>query len=175
MAPAFEKDVRSKQWHPFKPANYRVVLQALIKYRGADVRFLEWGSATGVITIMADLLGYEAYGIELDASLVETARELAQRNQSKARFAAGSFLPTGYLWEPEGGDGRLGTIGEGTAGYDELGIDMQEFDVVFGFPWDGETDMMLDLMAKRGGTEARLLVNMTNRGIYEYRGGKRQV
>ena len=52
---------------------------------------------------------------------------------------------------------------------------MQEFDVVFGFPWDGETDMMLDLMAKRGGTEARLLVNMTNRGIYEYRGGKRQV
>jgi hypothetical protein len=174
MATRFENDVRSKQWHPFKPAKYRVVLQALIKYRGPNIRFLEWGSATGVITIMADLLGYEACGIELDASLVEVSRELAERNQSKARFAAGSFLPTGYRWEPESGDGRLGTIGEGMAGYDELGIDLKEFDVVFGFPWDGEDDMMLDLMTECGGTEARLLVNMANRGIYEYRGGQRQ-
>ncbi len=174
MAARFDKDVRSQQWHPFLPANYRVVLQALIDYRAPNVRFLEWGSATGVITIMADLLGYEAFGIELDAGLVDMARELASRNESKARFAAGSFLPTSYRWEPEGGDGRMGTIGEGASGYDELGHELKEFDVVFGFPWDGEDTMMLDLMTAHGGPEARLLVNMTNRGIYEYRGGIRQ-
>ncbi|MBT3345442.1 MAG: class I SAM-dependent methyltransferase [Gemmatimonadetes bacterium] len=173
MAARFDEEVRSQQWHPFLPANYQVVLQALIQYRASDTRFLEWGSATGVITIMADLLGYEAFGIELDADLVETARELATRNDSKARFAAGSFLPTAYRWEPESGDGRMGTIGEGTAGYDELGHQLPEFDVVFAFPWDGEVDMMVDLMRTHGGKDATLLVNMANQGVHEYRGGER--
>lgn len=174
MAARFEEEVRSQQWHPFKPANYRVVLEALVAYRGSQLRFLEWGSATGVITIMADLLGYEAYGIELDADLVDVSRQLAERNESRARFAAGSFLPTAYRYEPESGDGRLGTIGEGTSGYDELGHQLQDFDVVFGFPWDGEVDMMLHLMNAHGSADARLLVNMTNSGVHEYIGGQRQ-
>jgi hypothetical protein len=173
LAARFDEDVRSKQWHPFLPANYRVVLQALVARRAPDVRFLEWGSATGVITIMADLLGYEAYGIELDADLVDVARELALRNESKALFAAGSFLPASYRWKPDGGDGRMGTIGEGASGYDELGHDLNEFDVVFGFPWDGEIDMMLDLFRQHGRADARLLVNMTNDGVHEYRDGER--
>ncbi len=173
MAARFDEDVRSKQWHPFLPANYRVVLQALVTRRAHDVRFLEWGSATGVITIMADLLGYEAYGIELDADLVDVARELALRNESKALFAAGSFLPASYRWKPDGGDSRMGTIGEGASGYDDLGHNLNEFDVVFGFPWDGEIDMMLDLFRQHGRADARLLVNMTNDGVHEYRDGER--
>ena len=37
---------------------------------GRAVSFLEWGSGTGVITIMADMLGFEAYGIEINPALV---------------------------------------------------------------------------------------------------------
>ena len=80
------------------------------------LKFLEWGSASGVITIMADMLGFEAYGIELDESLVNTSRTLATTFESNARFAAGSFLPAGYVWRPAGGDGRIATIGDGAFG-----------------------------------------------------------
>src|SRR3990167_1740579 len=82
----FTAQVSDRQFHPFVAADYEVVCQALLPYRGRGLRFLEWGSATGVITIMADLLGFEAYGIELDSTLVTTARGLATRFDSGARF-----------------------------------------------------------------------------------------
>ena len=94
----FDIKVRQKSFHPFVAADYDVVLEALLPLRAPGLKFLEWGSATGIITIMADLLGFEAYGIELDSSLVGHARDLARRNGSEARFAAGSFLPSGYRW-----------------------------------------------------------------------------
>src|SRR5690606_25525290 len=106
---------------------------------------------TGVITIMADLLGYDAYGIEIDESLVEIAVRVASRYGSKARFAAGSFLPEGYVWRPRHGDGRLGTVGEGRSGYLQLGHPLDDFDLVYGYPWGGEEGLMLDLIRARGG------------------------
>ena len=69
----FELEVRDRRFHPFVAADYARVQQALIAHRAPGLRFLEWGSASGVITIMADLLGYEAYGIELDGALVDGA------------------------------------------------------------------------------------------------------
>jgi SAM-dependent methyltransferase len=170
----FDHDVRDHRFHPFVAANYESVLAALIAQRAPGLTFLEWGSATGVITIMADLLGYEAYGIELDASLVRTARALAAKFDSGATFVAGSFLPQGYTWRPKDGDGRLGTIGEGRSGYLELGKSLDEFDVVFGYPWAGEEAMMHDLMRRYGGSDARLMVHGTDRGVEVWRRGRRQ-
>lgn len=169
----FDREVRSRDFHPFVAADYDVVLAALLAQRGPGQRFLEWGSATGVVTIMADLLGYEAYGIELDARLVATARELAARHGSGARFAAGSFLPTGYRWRPRNGDGRLGTIGEGASAYPELGHPLEDFDVVYGFPWHGEEAMMHDLMRVYGGRGARLLIHGVPDGVRVFRDGRR--
>jgi hypothetical protein len=169
----FDVDVRGHGFHPFVAADYAGVLAALIRHRGPGLRFLEWGSASGVITIMADLLGFEAYGIELDADLVRTARALATRFESRARFAVGSFLPAGYVWRPIGGDGRIATIGDGASGYRELGHPLDEFDVVFGYPWSGEEPMMRDLMTSYGGSDALLLLNTVNRGVIEYRNGPR--
>ncbi len=170
----FDHEVRDQRWHPFVAANYEAVLDALIAQRAPGLKFLEWGSATGVITIMADLLGYEAYGIELDGSLVDTARALAARFESKATFVAGSFLPEGYQWKPKDGDGRLGTIGQGRSGYLQLGKPLDEFDVVFGYPWAGEEAMMHDLMRCYGGRDARLMIHGTDRGMEIYREGKKQ-
>lgn len=170
----FDHDVRDRRWHPFVAANYEAVLETLVALRAPGLRFLEWGSATGVITIMADLLGYEAYGIELDGSLVRTARVLAEQFESGARFVEGSFLPEGYRWKPRDGDGRLGTIGSGRSGYLELGKSLDEFDVVFGYPWDGEGAMMHDLMRSYGAPGARLLVHGTDTGVEVYRDGRRE-
>lgn len=167
----FDAEVRQKDFHPFVPADYERVLQALLPLRAPGVRFLEWGSATGVITIMADLLGFEAYGIELDAELVATARELARKHGSSARFAAGSFIPSGYRYRPRHGDGRLGTIGVGESGYRELGHPLDDFDIVYGYPWGGEEPLMLDLMRAYGARDARLMM-LGGSEVRIYRGGR---
>jgi len=168
----FEVEVRDQRFHPFVAANYEEVLAALQPHRGPGLRFLEWGSATGVITIMADLLGFEACGIEIDASLVAKARHLATRFDSRARFTAGSFLPEGYRWRPRDGDGRIGTVGTGPSGYLELGRALDEFDVVFGYPWGGEEPLMLDLMKSYGRSDALLLLANVDNRIRGYRGGR---
>jgi len=155
----FDGDVRAKKWHPFVAADYERVLEALLSQRAPGLRFLEWGSATGVVTIVADLLGYEAYGIELDSRLVDIARTLAKKYDSQARFAIGSFLPAGYQWRPSHGDARLGTIGHGPSGYPELGHPLDDFDIVYGYPWSGEEPIMRDLMSQYGRKGARLLLH----------------
>jgi hypothetical protein len=155
----FDIDVRQHEFHPFVPANYDRVLRTLLPLRAPGLRFLEWGSATGVITIIADLLGFDACGIELDPQLVEIARELAGRYQSGARFAAGSFLPAGYEFRTRDGDARQGSIGKGPSGYLELRRPLEDFDLVFGYPWSGEEPLMRDLMRRYGGEGARLLIH----------------
>ena len=168
----FTAEVSDRRFHPFVAADYEVVCQALLPYRGRGLRFLEWGSATGVITIMADLLGFEAYGIELDSTLVTTARGLTARFDSGAQFVAGSFLPTGYRWRPSDGDARTGTLGTGPSGYLQLGLSLDDFDLVFGYPWDGEEPMMLDLMKCYGRRDAVLLLNSVTTGVTAYRDGR---
>jgi len=171
----FDREVRRVEFHPFVPADYERMLQLLLALRAPGLRFLEWGSATGVITIMADLLGFEAYGIELDPELVEIARGLAERFGSGARFAAGSFIPAGYEWKPRTGDARIGTIGQGVSGYAELGCALDDFDLVYAYPWDGEDPMMHDLLRARGRPGARLVLAGGAEGVRVYRGTAREL
>lgn len=171
----FDRTVREPGFHPFVAADYDAVRAVLLRLRAPGRRFLEWGSATGIITIMADLMGFDACGIELDASLVATARAVAARHGSQARFVAASFLPEGYRWQTRGGDARTGTIGEGPSGYLQLGHALEDFDVVFGYPWDGEAPLMLDLMQRYGRHDALLMLHDPVAGIRLYRGGREVV
>jgi hypothetical protein len=161
----FDREVRDHHWHPFVAADYDRVLSSLLDLRAPGLRFLEWGSATGVIAIMADLLGFEAYGIEIDPDLVHIARDLASRHGSSARFEVGSFLPAGYEWRSKNGDGRRGTIGHGDSAYPGLGHPLEDFDLVYVYPWTGEEPMMHDLMRCYGRPGARLLLPNNRDGI----------
>jgi hypothetical protein len=167
----FDDEVRSAEFHPFMPANYERVLDGLVAIRAPGLRFLEWGSATGVIAILADLLGFEAYGIELDPELVDISRALAARHGSGARFAAGSLFPADYHYLPPDGDTRTGTLGDGVSAYDELGLSLADFDVVYGYPWDGEDPVMHDVMRSHGAPGARLLLQSGVRGLCTFRDG----
>jgi hypothetical protein len=165
----FDLEVRQEGFHPFVAADYEAVLRALQALPHPRARFLELGSATGVITILADLLGFEARGIELDPALVELARRLAKQHHSKARFVAGSYLPAGYQWRPPDGDRRMGTIGEGVSAYRELGKSLDDFDVVFVYPWDGEAGMAHDLMRRYGSRTAQLITYSVTDGVVLHR------
>ena len=167
----FDAEVRRESFHPFVPADYERVLTALAALHRPGLRFLELGSATGVIAIMADLLGFDACGIELDESLVEVSRGLARRHNSGARFAAGSFLPDGYRFSGVDGDARIGTLGYGTPAYAALGHTLADFDVVYGYPWDGEGPILHDLMRRHGAPGARLVVLSGSDGVRVFRDG----
>lgn len=167
----FDADVRKHRWHPFVASDYGTVETCLLQLRQPGLRFLELGSATGVITIMADLLGFEAYGIELDPELVAVARRLASDFDSQARFAVGSFFPARYDWRSEDGDSRMGTLGRGVPGYAELQHPLEDFDVVFAYPWGGEEPIVHDLMRRHGGRDARLLLHETQ-DVHLYQRGQ---
>ena len=171
----FDTRVRDREFHPFVAADYEAVRSALLRHRKPGARFLEWGSATGVITIMADMLGFEATGIELDSGLVRTAQTLAAKFESRARFVTGSFLPTGFHWRSPVANVISSTTGDGPSGYLQLGLSLDDFDVVFGYPWSGEAPMMLDLMRQFGHEDALLLLNDTTTGVHAYRRGKEVV
>jgi hypothetical protein len=168
----FDREVRAVDFHPFVPGDYETVLAGLVRLRAPGARFLEWGSATGVITILADLLGFEAYGIELDPRLVEMARGLAARHRSKARFETGSFFPAGYRYRAPNGETRTGTLDSGESAYPKLGHPLDDFDVVYGYPWDGEEPVMLDLMRHYGARDARLMLMSGTAGPRIFRDGK---
>jgi hypothetical protein len=53
-----------------------------------------------------------------------------------------------------------------------LGRALEDFDVVFGYPWGGEKPIMLDVMQQYGGRDALLLLHDTNEGVRAYRGGR---
>jgi hypothetical protein len=160
----FDRAVRDKAFHPFVAADYHVVLETLARVRATFAdrsrrpTMIELGSGNGVIAIMADLLGFDAVGIELDGSLVAIARELAQRYDSSARFAVGSFIPSGYTWRSESGDARMGTIGSGPSAYRELGRALDDFDVVYAYPWEGEAPIIRDLARRYANPHATLVL-----------------
>lgn len=168
----FDRTVRERGFHAFIPSDYDMVLASLMEHRAAGRRFLELGSGSGIITILADLAGFDACGIEIDLELSNTARELAQRFGSHARFVHGSFFPAGYTYRSANGDLRTGTLGEGRSGYQELGLALDDFDVVFGYPWGGEEPVLLDLMKRYGSPEALLLMHSVTDGMLVYRGGR---
>lgn len=147
------------EWHSFVPADYDTVLADLLSIRERGGRFLELGSATGVIAIMADLLGFEACGIEIAPELVTEARGLAQRFESGARFATGSYLPVGYRFESKTGDSRMGTVGVSGSAYAELRYELADFDWVYAYPWPGETEVVRDVMRRCAAPGAQLLLH----------------
>lgn len=128
--------------------------------------FCEWGSGFGVITGLAAFLGYEAYGIEVEGELVNHSRGLAEDFGLRAEFVHGSFVP-------RGGEDRIHTSGpyswlttEGDYAYDEMGLDADDFDVVFAYPWPDEEGVVADLFDRYGGEGAVLV---TYHGGTEFR------
>lgn len=156
---------RGDTWHSFVPAEYDTILRALMEIRGRGGRFLELGSATGVVAILADLLGFEAYGIEIEPELVAEARALAERYNSRARFATGSYQPRGYKFVSPTLDTRLGAIGIGEPAYEKLGLDLADFDWVYAYPWPGEAEVLRHVMKQRGAPGATLLLHGYTGGI----------
>jgi hypothetical protein len=125
----------------------------------------EWGSGFGVVALMAACLDFRACGIEINADLVDEATALAADFELDVEFACGTYVPHGGEDLTDAVDEEFDWLSAGGAcGYDALGVDPAEFDLVFAYPWPGEEQVIDDLFERYGTASALLL---TYNGVLE--------
>jgi hypothetical protein len=101
-------------------------------------RFCEWGSGFGVVAMLAALRNMESVGIEIESVLVEQSAALATELDVAADFFCGSFVPrdadelSDLASEIRHVDTEPGDV------YQEIELDILDFDLFFAFPWPGE-------------------------------------
>ena len=126
----------------FVPSDFRLSYAALQLIRDGHLApeqtLCEWGSGFGVTACLATQLGFEACGIEVERDLVDESRALADEHDLATEFVHGSFIP-------EGGDDLAVEGGEFSSltsdvesGYEELGLGVEDFGVVYAYPWPGD-------------------------------------
>ena len=126
----------------FVPCNfggaYDILQHLAAQARAAGTLFCEWGSGFGVVTCLASLLEFDAYGIEVDSTLVHASRRLAADFDVPVEFAQGSFIPAGdrILMRAAGSFAWLTTT-EAPA-HEELGLVTEDFGIIFAYPWPDE-------------------------------------
>src|SRR5919106_4658087 len=90
-------DHQAPRFVPSVPEMVFAALEAVTKRKLPPNRvFCEWGSGFGTATCMAALLGYEAYGIEIEEELVRLSRAVARRLGIPVEIICTSMFPEGY-------------------------------------------------------------------------------
>jgi predicted O-methyltransferase YrrM len=129
--------------------------------------FCEWGSGFGAIACLAAMLDFDAVGIEIEAELVEAARQLADDFDVPVEFIQGSFIPRGSAVQTEIGMGFAWLKPE-EAEPGELGFDPDDFDIIFAYPWPDEEDVAAALF-ERHGRPGALLVTYHGGDVFRLR------
>lgn len=145
----------------FVPSDYVCVYHALRAVAESDMAsgnsFCEWGSGLGVVASLAALVGFDAVGIEIDRDLYDASRELAEEFDIPVELVNGSFISHGAddLVDQAFADcdGGLSLDPHADHAYDELGLEVRDFDVVFAYPWPNDeklTARLFERFAARG-------------------------
>lgn len=145
----FTQDRRDSPIAAFVPSDFVMAWHALRHIEALNLapgrRFVEWGSGAGVVTCLAALAGFDACGIEIEPDLVDLAEGLALDHGIEAQFARGTFVPDSFQDQIVEQRSINWLRSDGDNGYEELGLDLDDFDVCFAYPWPGEEDMIFDL------------------------------
>src|SRR5215472_16504589 len=90
-------DYQAPRFVPSVPERvFAVLVEVTTRNLPPNRVFCEWGSGFGTATCLAALLGYEAYGLEIDEELVRRSRAIARRLGIPVTMLCTSFLPAGY-------------------------------------------------------------------------------
>ena len=140
--------------------------------------FCEWGSGFGVGACLASLLGYQAYGLEIEADLVALAKELASDMGIEVQNLCTSYFPEGYGSYPAQGGAELmvpepASRWEGAEfaipAYEGMDHDVDEIDLFYVYPWPGEQEMMHQLFDAVAAEDAVLIAYYGDKDISAYR------
>lgn len=149
----------------FVPSDYRRLYSVLrlieSKRLTCGMKFCEWGSGIGVATMVASMVGFEAHGIEIDPALVKVASRLSHQHGLAVNIACGSFVPEGVDDLIDSAfaenDGSISMVTEAVDTYSELGLEIDEFDIVFCFPWPTDENLTAEIFDRCASTGALLL------------------
>ena len=129
-------------------------------------RFCELGSGFGVAALLASLRGMESVGIEIESYLVQQANDLAETLDLPAEFYCGSFVPHGISGIVElGSEVEHVEVHEDEV-YEEIGLDMDDFDLFFAFPWPGEEHFFEAVFQEAAAVNALLLTYRGRDGMH---------
>src|SRR6516162_5229464 len=140
----------------FVPCNfggaYGILQHLAAQAEAAGTLFCEWGSGFGVVTCLAALLEFDAYGIEVDSTLVCASRRLAADFDLPVEFAQGSFIPAGdRVSRRTAGSFSWLTTTEAPA-HEELGLAKEDFGIIFAYPWPDEERALGQLFERHAAT-----------------------
>ncbi len=142
----------NKQIPSFLPADYALVYRAMDElqknYPLLGNRFCEWGSGLGTATCLAGLLGFDAYGIEIEPELAKRAHALAAAHHISARFLESSYLPEGFdFLKTQGGRELLKPSKAASKSYcyEDQDWQLEEVDLFYVYPWPAEQESNLEL------------------------------
>lgn len=131
----------------------------------AGNRMCEWGSGFGVVASLASMAGFDACGIEIHEDLVEASRILADDFSFDVEFVHGSFVPEGsdHLIDQAfaENEGEISLEPHPDDAYRDLGFSVDEFDVIFCYPWPNDVELTERIFGQFASTGALL---MTYRG-----------
>ncbi len=128
--------------------------------------FCEWGSGFGVVTCLAAMLDFTAFGIEIDGRLIDASRRLAADFDVPVEFIHGSFIPreADRLLDNAGPLSWLATETDACGKIREA--DTSDVDLIFAYPWPDEEGVVIDLFDAYASPGALLL---THHGGDEFR------
>ncbi len=161
----WEESESDPSFHGYVCADYPAVYAELKKLQGRISTVVEWGSGLGVVTIMASKLGFEAYGIESEMELVEHSELLAEKYDADCQFAHGSFIPDDFRWNPGDGEEVNRTVIDLPSGYDELDMELRDFDLVYAYPWPDEHALFHSIVRQFGNSSSLFLSYDAREGI----------
>ena len=157
----------------FVPSNFSLVYGALRCVAHAHLSpgplFCEWGSGAGVVTCLAAMAGFDACGIEFEADLVALSERLANDHGLKVSFYRGNLVPYGGQKIAERvGDFEWLAVG-GSDPYEQMGLDVDDFDMVFAYPWPGEQHVIERLFDRFAADGALLMTYNGSEGVNLFR------
>ena len=153
----------------FVASDFELVYQALCNIRRRELvtgnRFCEWGCGFAVVSCLADQLNWDVIAIEAEADLIDEARRTIYDRQASVELWHGNFLPPGA--ERLADDDALPSLGHREASvYDQIGLRVDDFDLIFAYPWPGEGEFLEAVFERHAEVGACFL---TFRGPYDLR------
>jgi hypothetical protein len=126
---------------------------------------------------MASLLGYEAYGIEIEEELVRLSRAIARRLGILVEIICTSMFPEGYGSYSGVGGAEL-VRPESWSDHDEprrplryngMAIDVAEIGLFFAYPWPEERELIQELFDAVAAEGAILVAYYTDTEVRVFR------
>jgi len=100
-------------------------------------RMVEWGCGFAVVAAIGSQLGLDVFGIEAESILLRQARQTITDFDAPVDLIHGNFLPDGA--ESLSHHPGFPSLGHNVrSAYEIMGLDLDDFSLVFGYPWPGE-------------------------------------